>query len=79
MSRSGNCVDNAVMESFFSTLKTERCHRCRYTSRDEVRADIIDYLERAYKAIRRHSTLGNSSPIVCERVGAAALAWLPVY
>lgn len=74
MSRSGNVWDNAVMESFFSTLKTERCHRRRYTSRDEARADIFDYVERFYNPVRRHSTLGNQSPIAFEQAGAVAVA-----
>lgn len=76
MSRSGNVWDNAVMESFFSTLKIERCHRRRYASRNEARADIFDYVERFYNPVRRHSTLGNVSPIAFERaasVGSAAL------
>lgn len=74
MSRSGNVWDNAVMESFFSTLKTERCHRRRYASRDDARADIFDYVERFYNPIRRHSTLGNRSPIAFEQAGAVAVA-----
>lgn len=74
MSRSGQVWDNAVMESFFSTLKIERCHRRRYTSRDETRADIFDYVERFYNPIRRHSTLGNRSPMAYERAGAVAVA-----
>jgi putative transposase len=74
MSRSGNVWDNAVMESFFSTLKSERCHRRRYASRDEARADIFDYVERFYNPVRRHSTLGNVSPIAFERTAAAGTA-----
>jgi putative transposase len=50
MSRSGNCWDNAVMESFFSTLKTERTSRKNYQSRDEARADVFDYIERFYNS-----------------------------
>jgi len=77
MSRSGNVWDNAVMESFFPTLKIERCHRRRrYTSRDEARADIFDYVERFYNPVRRHSTLGNVSPLAFERAatGGSAVA-----
>ena len=48
MSRSGNCWDNAAMESFFSSLKTERITRKTYRSRDEARADVFDYVERFY-------------------------------
>lgn len=62
MSRSGNCWDNAAMESFFSSLKTERLARKVYRSRDEVRADLFDYIERFYNPIRRHSTIGYRSP-----------------
>jgi putative transposase len=63
MSRSGNCWDNAAMESFFSTLKTERTSRSNYRTRDEARADVFDYIERFYNPRRRHSTLGYLSPI----------------
>src|SRR6185437_6620120 len=48
MSRSGNVWDNAAMESFFSSLKTERIGRKVYRSRDEARADVFDYIERFY-------------------------------
>ena len=71
MSRSGNCWDNAVMESFFSTLKTERCNRKHYATRHHARADIFDYIERWYNPLRRHSTLGNTSPIKFEQVAVA--------
>jgi putative transposase len=68
MSRSGNCWDNAAMESFFSTLKTERTSRRNYQSRDEARADVFDYIERFYNLRRRHSTLGYLSPADYEKV-----------
>jgi putative transposase len=71
MSRSGNCWDNAVMESFFSTMKTERCHRKHYPTRQAARADVFDYIERFYNPTRRHSTLGNKSPINFERAAVA--------
>jgi putative transposase len=72
MSRSGNCWDNAAMESFFSSLKTERVGRKVYRSRDEARADVFDYVERFYNPTRRHSTIGYKSPIDFEReVGVA--------
>lgn len=48
MSRSGNVWDNAVMESFFSSLKTERIARKVYRTRDQARADVFDYIERFY-------------------------------
>jgi len=72
MSRSGNVWDNSVMESFFSTLKTERTNRKHYNTRDAARADVFDYIERFYNPLRRHSTLGNISPANFERVAAAA-------
>lgn len=71
MSRSGNVWDNSVMESFFSTLKTERTTRKDYTTRNAARADVFDYIERFYNPIRRHSTLGNISPIAFERAAVA--------
>jgi putative transposase len=67
MSRRGDCWDNAAMESFFSTLKIERVYRSRYRTRDEARADIFDYIERFYNQQRRHSTLGQISPMEFER------------
>jgi putative transposase len=63
MSRSGNCWDNAAMESFFSSLKFERTARKTYRTRDEARADVFDYIERFYNAKRRHSTIGYMSPM----------------
>lgn len=66
MSRSGNVWDNAAMESFFSSLKTERTARRTYRTRDEARADVFDYIERFYNAARRHSTLGYLSPVEFE-------------
>jgi putative transposase len=67
MSRSGNVWDNAAMESFFSSLKTERTARKTYRSRDQARADVFDYIERFYNPARRHSTLGYVSPIEFEK------------
>jgi putative transposase len=72
MSRSGNCWDNAAMESFFSTLKTERIARKTYRTRDEAKADVFDYIERFYNPRRRHSTLGYLSPIAFEEQEALA-------
>jgi putative transposase len=72
MSRSGNVWDNAAMESFFSSLKTERIGKKVYRSRDQARADVFDYIERFYNPIRRHSTIGYLSPVEFERkVGLA--------
>ena len=66
MSRSGNVWDNAAMESFFSSLKTERTARKVYRTRDDARADVFDYIERFYNPRRRHSTLGYMSPVEFE-------------
>ena len=72
MSRSGNVWDNAAMESFFSSLKTERTAAKTYRTRNEARADVFDYIERFYNAVRRHSTIGYVSPVEFERkVGLA--------
>jgi putative transposase len=66
MSRAGNVWDNSAMESFFSSLKTERTARKVYRTRDEARADVFDYIERFYNPRRRHSKLGYLSPIEFE-------------
>jgi putative transposase len=67
MSRAGNVWDNSAMESFFSSLKTERTARKVYRTRDAARADVFDYIERFYNPTRRHSTLGYLSPVEFER------------
>ena len=72
MSRSGNVWDNAVMESFFSSLKTERIRRQVYRTRDAARADVFDYIERFCNTVRRHSTIGYLSPVKFERQAALA-------
>jgi putative transposase len=66
MSRSGNVWDNAAMDSFFSSLKTERTARKTYRTRDEAKAHVFDYIERFYNAKRRHSTTGYRSPMEFE-------------
>jgi putative transposase len=71
MSRAGNVWDNAAMESFFSSMKTERVTRKLYRTRDDARADIFDYIERFYNPKRRHSTLGYLSPMEFEQVQLA--------
>jgi putative transposase len=63
MSRFGNVWDNAAMESFFSSLKTELIGKKIYRSRDQAKAEIYDYIERFYNPTRRHSTLGYLSPM----------------
>jgi putative transposase len=72
MSRSGNCWDNAVVESFFASLKTERTDHRQYSTRDEAKAEVFDYIERFYNPKRRHSTLGYVSPIEFENMAAMA-------
>lgn len=62
MSRKGNCWDNAVMESFFSRLKVELIYAENYTSVDEARAGIFEYIELFYNQIRRHSANNYLSP-----------------
>jgi len=62
MSRRGNCWDNAVAESFFSSLKKERIRRQVYRTRDLAKADIFEYIEMFYNRTRRHSHLGGVSP-----------------
>lgn len=62
MSRRGNCWDNAVVESFFSSLKKERIKKRIYTSREVAKAEITDYIEAFYNRSRRHSHLGGISP-----------------
>jgi len=67
MSRRGNCWDNAVAESFFSSLKKERIKKRIYKTRDLARADIFDYIEMFYNQTRRHSHIGGVSPEAFER------------
>jgi putative transposase len=72
MSRRGNCYDNAVAESFFSSLKGERVKGRIYRSRGEARSDVFDYIEFFYNRSRRHSFLGQVSPVEFERRNAPA-------
>lgn len=67
MSSTGNCYDNAVVESFFGILKRERVNRVRYRSGEEARADLFEYIEIFYNRKRRHGYLGNISPDDFER------------
>jgi putative transposase len=62
MSRKGNCYDNAVVESFFSTLKNELVHDRRYLTRDEARAEIFEFIEVFYNRQRLHQSLDYVSP-----------------
>ncbi len=72
MSSTGNCFDNAAMESFFGTLKVERIHRQHYLTRDQAQQDIVSYIEGFYNVTRRHSTWGYRSP--CEFEQASAMS-----
>lgn len=66
MSRKGNCWDNAVVESFFGTLKQELVHRCRWRTHAEARTAVYEYIEAFYNRRRRHSSLGYLSPVEFE-------------
>jgi transposase InsO family protein len=68
MSRKGNCWDNSVAESFFGSLKKERVFDSIYSTREEARRDIVDYIEMFYNSKRRHSYLGYLSPKEFEKV-----------
>lgn len=70
MSRRGNCWDNAVAESFFSSLKKERIRKRIYKTREMARSDIFDYIEVFYNRSRRHSHPGGISPEAFERAAA---------
>ncbi len=72
MSRRGNCYDNAVAESFFSSLKKERIRRKIYSTRDDDKSDIFDYIELFYNCQRRHSYLGYMSPQAYELAQCAS-------
>lgn len=79
MSRRGNCYDNAVAESFFSSLKKQRIGKKIYKTRDEARADLFDYVEVFYNRLRRHSLLGGISPEAFERaaINAGLVSTIP--
>lgn len=68
MSRRGNCYDNAVAESFFSSLKKEIIKRKIYTTREEAKSEIFEYIEVFYNRKRRHSHLNQMSPMEFERL-----------
>jgi putative transposase len=71
MSRKGNCWDNAVMERFFGSLKTERTDGKNYISYNQAKDDVIDYIEDFYNKRRLHSTLNYLSPIQYENENRA--------
>jgi putative transposase len=68
MSAAGNCYDNAAMESFWSTLKTESLHHQHFQSHQEARSAVFDYIETFYNPKRLHSALGYQSPVDFERI-----------
>lgn len=67
MSRRANCLDNAVVERFFGTLKRELVHRATWISREQARQAIHEYVKVFYNRWRRHSTLGYMCPAEVER------------
>lgn len=68
MSRKGNCWDNSVMERFFGSLKSERTDHMIYYTREEAKADVIDYIEMFYNSQRLHSSLGYVTPLQFEKI-----------
>ncbi len=63
ISRKENCWDNAIMERFFGSLKSEQIDGKKYITREKTKADVIDYIEMFYNSERLHSTLGYVSPL----------------
>ena len=72
MSRKGNCYDNAVMESFFHTLKVELIYDNIFETRMQARRCIVEYIEVFYNRIRAHSVIGYNSPEDYEKLRKAA-------
>ncbi|RYD07013.1 hypothetical protein N752_00090 [Desulforamulus aquiferis] len=72
MSRKGDCWDNAVMESFFHTLKTELIFHRNYETRIQARRDVFEYIEVFYNLVRLHSSIGYMSPENYEKQRKAA-------
>ncbi len=66
MSRKGNCWDNAVAESFFKIIKSELIYDCKYSTREEARNSIFEYIEAFYNSQRLHSSIGYLSPMQFE-------------
>ena len=67
MSRRGNCHDNAPVESFFASLKSDLTERRRFASHTEARSALFDYIETFYNRRRRHSSLGYLTPVEYEQ------------
>jgi len=72
MSRRGCCYDNAAAESFWHTLKNELIYRTSFQTRDQARTEIFDYIEVFYNRTRRHTSIGNLSPVDFELQRAKA-------
>jgi putative transposase len=72
MSRAGNCLDNAVAESFFHSLKTEWLYHFTFDSRAQARSFVFDYIEGFYNRSRLHSALGYQSPEQYETLATVA-------
>jgi putative transposase len=72
MSRRGNCHDNAVAESFFSTLKNELTRHTVYRTRDDAKAAIAEYIELYYNRLRPHTTMSYRSPVQVETLALCA-------
>lgn len=72
MSRKGNCWDNAVAESFFATMKRELVHRSSWSTRNDLRAAVFEYIEVFYNRRRLHSALGYKAPAAYEQEYAQA-------
>ncbi len=70
MSSTGNCYDNAAMESFFRSLKIECIQGLTYQSREQARSDLFDWIERWYNRRKQHSYLGYVSPEEFEKKAA---------
>ncbi len=71
MSRRGHCHDNAVMESFFATLKRELVHPERYAIREQARTSVFEYIEVFYNQRRRYSAVNYTPPAVYEQQDAS--------
>ncbi len=72
MSRKGNCYDNAVVESLFSSLKNELVHHQDYKTRQDARSDIFDYIELFYNRRRKHESLGYHTPMAYDSIKRVA-------
>jgi len=72
MSRKGDCWDNAPMESFFATLKTELVYRMKFTTRKAAKQRIFEFVEIFYNRQRRHSSLDDQSPLDFEKTAPLA-------